>query len=592
MTVDDTATFDPYMTAIIHNRIQGIVREMTNTLLRAARSTVINTARDFSCSICTADNQLLAVGEGLPIHIFGSGLLTEAMGKFHAESLAEGDCFLHNDPYNGNSHAADHAFLTPVFVDGEHLFTAVAKAHQADIGNSVPTTYMATAQDQYQEGALIFPAVRIQSKYETNQDIVRMCEARIRAPRQWYGDFLAGIGATRIAERRLKELCAKYGVETIKRFIKDWLNYSENRMINAIRELPEASLHNNGAHDPIADVLPDGIEINIKINVKPEDATIELDLLDNADNMPCGLNVSEACVVSACFAGVFNVLDPSIPRNSGSIRRLRISLRDGSICGRPKFPHSCSVATTNVSDRLVNMTHSAFAQLGEGHGLAEGGVGMGAGGGVISGYDTRGAETPYINQLIVAGAGGPGAPSADGWPTWALPVNAGLMYRDSIEVEEFKHPMLFDYLRIVPGSAGAGKFRGSPATELSYGPTAGDMEVHWPCDGTVHAPKGILGGLDGCTARHFRLLQSGKAEELPNVVAVTLGVGERVSGYSTSGGGYGDPKERDPKKVLKDVLEGYETVERAKEVYGVAFTGDVAGETLAIDKGATAALRT
>ena len=131
---------DPVVTAVIANRIDGIVREMTNTLLRAARSAVISSARDFSCGICTGDNQLLACVEGLPIHIFGVHEQARAMTLAHPE-LAEGDAFLHNDPYTGNTHPADHTFLVPVFVGGEHLFTAVAKAHQADIGNAVRNRY-------------------------------------------------------------------------------------------------------------------------------------------------------------------------------------------------------------------------------------------------------------------------------------------------------------------------------------------------------------------------------------------------------------------------------------------------------------------
>ena len=102
--------FDPFMTAIVANRIDGIIREMTNTLLRAARSAVISSARDFSCAICTADNELLASAEGLPIHIFGSHLQTKAMCEFHQGDIKEGDCYLHNDPYSGNTHAADYTF--------------------------------------------------------------------------------------------------------------------------------------------------------------------------------------------------------------------------------------------------------------------------------------------------------------------------------------------------------------------------------------------------------------------------------------------------------------------------------------------------
>ena len=114
---------------------------MTNTLLRSARSAVLNRRATSRARIVTADNELLASAEGLPVHVIGSEFLAEAMTELHPD-LADGDAFLHNDPYLGNTHPADHAILVPVFVDGEHLFTAVAKAHQADCGNALPTTYM------------------------------------------------------------------------------------------------------------------------------------------------------------------------------------------------------------------------------------------------------------------------------------------------------------------------------------------------------------------------------------------------------------------------------------------------------------------
>ena len=246
------------LVSILANRMDGIVREMSNTLLRAARSAVIAAARDFSCALCTADNRLLSAAEGLPVHIFGSHLQTQSMCDLH-QDLSEGDAFLHNDSYLGNTHSADLTVLVPVFIDGEHLFTACAKAHQADIGNSIPSTYHASARDVYEEGAIIFPCVRVQKNYSMQDDIIRMCRRRIRVPEQWYGDFLAALGSARIAERRLKELCTKYGKIEIKKFIEEWFDYSERRMVQAISELPEAKIVNEGAHDPIEPILPDGI---------------------------------------------------------------------------------------------------------------------------------------------------------------------------------------------------------------------------------------------------------------------------------------------------------------------------------------------
>src|SRR5215207_2548268 len=150
------AQLDPVLMTVIANRLDGIVREMTNTLLRAARSAVISSARDFSCCIITGDNQLLASAEGLPVHIFGAHLQGENMCKYH-DDIREGDAYLDNDPYGGNTHPADHTILVPVFIAGEHLFTTVAKCHMADIGNSIPSSYFAKAIDVYEEGAIVFP---------------------------------------------------------------------------------------------------------------------------------------------------------------------------------------------------------------------------------------------------------------------------------------------------------------------------------------------------------------------------------------------------------------------------------------------------
>ncbi len=582
--------FDPYLTAILASRVDGVIREMSNTLLRSARSGVINSARDFSCTLCTSDNRLLAAVEGLPIHIFGSQLQSRAMCDVAGDDLRPGDCFLHNDPHSGNTHAADHTFLAPVFIEGEHMFTAVAKAHQADVGNCVPTTYVPDARDQYEEGALIFPAVRVQRDYRMIEDIVRMCRARIRVPDQWYGDFLAGIGAVRIAEKRLVELCTRYGKETIRSFINDWFAYSGQRMVQAVRRLPRARLHSSGAHDPFTGILPDGIALKVSIRIEPDEGYVEVDLTDNGDAVESGFNVSRACASAAAVAGVLNVIDSTVPRNSGSMERVRVKLREGSICGGPQFPRSCSVATTNVSARLINMIQAAFADLGDGFGLAEGGVGMGAGCAVVSGNDARAGNAPYVNQLFICGSSGPGTPMADGWVTYGIPVAAGLPFLDSIEVDELKQPIRIRHVRLLKGSGGAGKFRGAPAFEVSYGPTVQPMTVLWPCDGTRIAPRGVRGGEDGAQCAHWKVGVDGRESELEGVVALTLQPGESIRGHQGSGGGYGDPLERDPLRVLNDVLEGYETSERAREAYGIVFRDDP-GSGMEVDGPASADLR-
>ena len=592
MSGDTTGTpereeLDPILTAILSNRLDGIVREMTTTLLRSARSAVINSGRDFSCAIATAGAELLVCAEGLPVHVFGTQLQAADVIAAHPD-LAEGDAFLDNNPYGGNSHAADHSVLVPVFVEGEHMFTAVAKAHQADTGNSVPTTYFAAAKDVYEEGSLIFPAVRVQRNHVTNDDIMRMCMARIRVPRQWHGDFLAALGSARVAERRLKELCARYGKDVVKQFIRRWFDYSEDIMRHAIEALPEATLRNSGSHDPFQPYLPDGLTFNVDIDIRPEQGRIMVDLTDNVSNVDCGLNLTEATTLSAVYGGIFNGLHANVPKNSGAFRRVDVRLKKGAAVGIPEFPHSCSVATTNVAERLTNCVGSAFAQLGEPYGVAEGPVGLGVPHAVVSGFDSRTGDR-FVNQLLMGAAGGPGSPRSDGWLTWNLPSAAGLTYRDSVEIDEIKMPIQYRHVRMLTDTGGAGKHRGGATVNVAYESKEDDVSVIYPCDGQVHRPKGVRGGHDGALVAGWFIDTDGNEKLLPNNATVTLNKGEAVRGVECSGGGYGDPLDRDPRRVLKDVLERWESVGHAREVYGVVITGS--GEALTVDDEATAALR-
>ncbi len=576
---------DPALMAVIANRLDAIVREMTTTLLRAGRSAVINVARDFSCSIVTADDELLASAEGLPVHVFGSHLQTAQMRRLHPD-LREGDAFLDNDPYTGSSHHADHTILVPVFVDGEHLFTAVAKAHQADLGNSQPTQYMPFAKDIYEEGALSFPCVLVQRDYRDIEDIIRMCRRRIRVPDQWYGDYLATLGSARTGERRLKEVVAKYGVDLIRRFIREWFDYSERRMAHAISELPSGTFERIGQHDSLAGVP--AIALNVKVTVDAEQQRVEIDLRDNPDCVPAGLNLTRATSINSAIGGVFNNLDPEVPHNAGSFRRIAVHLRENCVVGVPLHPTSCSLATTNVADRLVNITQAAFEGAGAEHGVAEGGSGMALGYAVISGQDWR-TGGPYVNQLIIGNNGGPGTPTCDGWLTWTLPVCQGLLYRDSVEIDEQKYPIHVESLRLVQDSGGPGRHRGASCAELVFTTKRDPMTVIYAGDGHERPAQGVHGGHPGRGCEVVLISADGTRSPLPAAGQVVLQPREKLIGIDASGAGFGDPIERDPDAVRHDVLEGWVSRGQAHSVYGVILTG--ADEALAVDEAGTLARR-
>ncbi len=587
---DGDEALDPVQVAIMGNRIDAILREMTGVVMRTARSAVIGQSRDFSCAIVTASNELLAAAEGIPAHIYGAHLQTRTMCRVHPD-FREGDAYLHNDPYDGNSHAADWSIIVPVFCEGEHLFNVTVKGHQADCGDSIPTTYTPRARDVYEEGALIFPCVRVQRDFRDNEDIVRMCRRRIRVPEQWYGDYLSQLGAARIGERRLKAFAAKHGVAQVRRFIDAWFDYAERRARHAIGRLPAGTLVNSGMHDPVQPFLPESLEITVKVAIEPEQGRITVDLRDNPDCIDAGLNLTEACATANCIQGVFENLEADIPPNAGSFRCLEVKLREGCVVGIPRFPHSCSLATTNMADVVVNLVQSAFTQLGDGHGLAQGNLCFSAGMGVVSGKDWRRGGAGYINQVYLMGGGGPALPEHDGMIYLLTPGGCGLLHRDSIEFDEQRFPMVIRSQRLLPDSGGAGRRRGGPATEVIFGPRRDPMTVSIMGGGTINPPKGVRGGSDANHAYHGHLHADGSEESVPNGVMLALGPGEFVRSVDNGGSGYGDPLTREPERVLEDAVEGYVTAEHARAVYGVVLTGSTEDGTLAVDEASTAERR-
>ena len=581
---------------VMANRIDGITREMTNTLVRTGRSATL-VARDLSCSISTAGHELFAAPEGCPVHVYGSGLLCEAMADLHPD-FKQGDAFLHNDPYLGNTHAADHTVLVPVFFEGEHVFTTCAKAHQADTGNAIATTYSPEAVDVYAEGAMIFPCVRVQEHYTDVGDIIRMCQKRIRIPEIWYGDYLAMIAAARVGEARIQDFCRKFGLETVRAFVQDWLDYSERMAVSAIRELPAGRAEAWSTVDPFPG-LPDGIPLHAKIAVDPQAARVTVDFRDNPDCTPTGLNQSRATSTTAAVSGILHNLNARphakaerVPNNAGAFRRFDVLLRENCVLGIPVHPYSCSMATTTVLERGICMVLVAFAQLADGIGLGESAWGLAPFDGVVSGFDRRRDEF-YMFQIFSGTAGGPAGPQSDGWLTLLGPGAAGCLYIDSAEVIEQKYPMALYERRVRVDSEGAGRQRGAPGNICAYGPLADPMDVYYSLDGMFNPPQGVRGG-GPPLGSGAQLRTAGRATRvLPNLVGEQrLAPHEQIVSLSSGGGGYGHPHTRDPHAVLTDVVEGFITATRARQIYGVALAGDSAKpETLQIDAAATSTLR-
>lgn len=571
---------------VLSHRFDGIARKMANVLLRTGRSGVLNRAKDLSCCIVSRNCELVSAAESLPIHVLsGPDLMAKTMHRYHP-ALRRGDAFLENSPYHGCSHSADHTIIVPVIDEsGNHQFTVMAKAHQADIGNSQPTTYFASAVDVYQEGALIFPSVKVQEGYRMIEDVVRMCEMRIRVPQQWHGDFLAMIGAARVGEQALLDLGVEFGWDLLQEFATEWLDYGEQRMMEVIRALPAGSGSATSTHDPMTGTPAEGLTIKSTVFVEPDEATIRVDLTDNPDCVPSGLNLSEACSRSAAYLGVLNSIGADLPRNGGALRRIKVDLRENCIVGVPLHPTSCSLATTNIADRATAATQKAFAQIGENLGMAEVGAINPPAKGVLSGVDPRTGKR-FINQLFLGSTGGPGTAQGDAWLTYSHVGNGAMAYIESIEMAELHHPILVRERALLPDSEGAGKHCGAPSLRISFEALDASLTLVYASDGTINRAAGIRGGLAGGAAAQYLIEFDDTRKELPPASQLLMQPGQLIVSIGTGGGGYGPPAQRDPHRVAADVRAGLISKERAASVYRVAVQG---GE---VEESGTLRLRT
>ena len=315
------------------------------------------------------------------------------------------------------------------------------------------------------------------------------------------------------------------------------------------------------------------------------EAIIEVDLRDNADQMNCGLNVSEACTRTAAYIGVFNSIDHSVPKNAGSLSRIRLHLKDGGVVGIPRHPISCSASTTNLADRIVSATQRAMAELGDGFGMGEVGCFCPPSTSVVSGVDPRNGK-PYVNQLFLGHTSGAGAPNQDAWLTMLHVGNGGMCFIDSVELDEVYTPIHVYTRRLIKDSEGAGRYRGANAIEVEFGPVDCRMESGFVADGKVHVPKGARSGLASQPSQQLRRLRNGELETLEQCSIVWVEDGETLVSVAQGGGGYGDPSTRDIDRVVHDVREKLISRARAEEVYKVSIN-----EEGRVDKEQTSRLR-
>ncbi len=580
---------DSVTLTVIYNALVNIAREMGLTMMRTSYSPIFNEALDFSVVIFDAQARMMAQAEFCPSQIgavrYTVGWTIEEMG---AQNFRPGDVIIHNDPYRGNGHIPEHMVVKPVYAGGELIAFVATIGHMAEIGGKSPGGFAADATDVYQEG-LRLPPVKIVDQGREVEDIWKIILSNHRTPRNSYGDIKAMIASLYVAEQRLIELVGRYSFATLHMASEELMNLAEQRMRAEIARIPDGEytfddlMEDDGVTDQ-----PRHIHLTVTI------AGDEM-IADWTGTEPQAMgptNCTYGSTASAVFNALFQLTDPTIPKNEGCYRPVHIIAPLGTIVN-VQHPGPEVAGHTEVNPRLTFMVIGALAQAVPHRVVA-------ADGGTSSNFLFGGVHPEsgrfYANYHF-EGVGWGGRPNGDGNSAQCAIV--GNCRNTPVEVFETRYPWRTLSYRLRQDSGGPGTFRGGLGTDRIMEVMAPEITLSVLMDRMKVKPWGIFGGQGGGNAGvfiqqigddRFRTFQEVFGTVSPSKFAnIQLKAGDQVLLRSAGGGGYGDPLERDPKLVLADLRSGAVSREGAQKVYGVVTRPD--GPDSQIDEAATEALQ-
>src|SRR3989440_2423670 len=303
---------------VVKASLSGIVQEMQNSLFRTGFSTIVRESQDASCALMNAKGEVVAQHVVLPLHIGAFPACCGAIIAEFGDTIAEGDAFLINHPYEGGSpHAPDMCVISPVFCDGNLFGFCGSIAHKSDIGGPVPGSCSGQAREIFNEG-LQLPAVRYHTRHEPNDDIERIIAANSRTPELVLGDIRGQLGADRLGERRLLELIGKYGKDKILACFCRLFELGEATVRAAVAEWAD------GRFEAERFVDDDGIDlekpVRIHVVVTKRGAELHFDFSGSADQTAGPANIRPPLVRAACVYALISLIDPNTYVSSGLMR--------------------------------------------------------------------------------------------------------------------------------------------------------------------------------------------------------------------------------------------------------------------------------
>ncbi len=549
-----TQKFDPVTLEILWRRLISIVDEADSAVARTAFSSLLRDAHDYTCMFTDRRGRELAQGTFATPGQSGAMALgiKKLVNKLPPDSHKPGDIYITNDPWALAGHLNDVCVISPIFYKGELAAFTACVFHHSDIGGRVASDN----HDVFEDG-LFIPLVKLYDGGELNSAVLEMIRWNVRTPDEVVGDIRSQIAANHVCAEKICQMLEEYNLDGLDALADEIIGRTEKSMREAISKVPDGIYRAEG----IIEQMEGKDDIKIKVAVEVKGSDIEVDMEGSSPQVDWGGNVVYNFTYAYVFMAMKSMFDPYIPNNDGCAQPIKLKAPEGSVVNC-RFPAAVA-ARMQIGHFVTEIIYRAMADALPDKVIAGSG-GTPATMNVF--YGRRQNGQPW--HCVIIRGGGMGASSkSDGKYVYIFPANGA---NTPVEIFESDTPLIVEKRELLPDSGGPGKMKGglgrraifrvpddeyAPIPPVNLGIQSGRFK---------YPPEGLFGGKPGARAR---FLVNGKPG---NPYGLTqLQPGDVVIMDAAGGGGYGDPLERDPERVLADVINGYVTIEKARSEYGV-----------------------
>ncbi|MFQ5814492.1 MAG: hydantoinase B/oxoprolinase family protein [Anaerolineae bacterium] len=549
---------DPVTMQVIRYAMEQVADEMGRTLVRTSRSTIIKEIEDISCAVFDRHGNTVAQAHHAPMLLTGFELgMRSLVQRFQPEDLVEGDVIVFNDPYSGGQHVMDLVTFAPIFFEGELVGFVGSIAHHSDMGGAAPGGTAGGLTEIYLEG-LRFPFVKLYKQGEEDPELFGILENNIRVPDKTLGDIRAQASADFVGARRVGEIFAKYGPDVVQGSLEMLLDYSERRIREGLRAIPDGDYSGDDWVDDDG-FTEEPIHLQVNIHKQGDEAVIDFD--GTSKQVRGNINCPLATVYAAVYYALIAVVDPHVPPNSGCYRPFTIEADPGLIVN--PLPPAAVGARTNTSQKITEAVLKGLAQAVPDRVMAGSHAQITNCG--FSGYHPR-TRKRFV-YIDIQGGGAGARPTKDGRD--GQDSHLARFKNTPVEAVELEYPVRIERYEFIPDSGGAGRFRGALGLRRDIRVLIEDVSFARYGDRQRFAPFGLFGGKEGATGRFILNPDTPDEKPLKSKGLDHLRGGDVVSLRLPGAGGYGDPREREPALVLRDVRDGKVSLEAARQDYGL-----------------------